>query len=93
MWSNNYFGHGFYLTNRFSLFKLEARIGSWASIVCDASYGPFFSAGISVSGAFDDKCWSDVTGFQYVNPTGRRANEVMTGRKHFKPVVVEVYSF
>ena len=65
--------------------------GSWASIVCDASYGPWFGAGIGVSGAFDDKCWSGVAGFQYVNPTGRPANEVMTGRKHFKPVVVEVY--
>jgi hypothetical protein len=65
--------------------------GSWASICCDSLCGPWFGAGIGVSGAFNDKCWSGVEGFQYVNPTNRPAKEVMTGSRYFKPVIVEVY--
>jgi hypothetical protein len=71
---------------------LFSSIGGRCSILRDLSYGPYFGGGIWVTGTFDDKCAIYVTGRQYANPTDRPAKEVMTGRMHFRPAIVEVYS-
>ena len=63
------------------------------SIGCDSLCGPIFGDGVVLGGFMGDLCFTCNSGSEYVNPTGRRAEEVMTGRLNFRPAIVEVYSF
>ena len=62
------------------------------SIGCDSMCGPIFGDGVVLGGFMGDLCFTRNSGREYVNPTGRRAEEVMTGRLNFRPAIVEVYS-
>ena len=62
------------------------------SIGCDSLCGPIFGDGVVLGGFMGDLCFTCNSGREYVNPTGRRAEEVMTGRLNFRPAIVEVYS-
>ena len=63
------------------------------SIGCNSLCGPIFGDGVVLGGFMGDLCFTCNSGSEYVNPTGRRAEEVMTGRLNFRPAIVEVYSF
>jgi hypothetical protein len=64
------------------------------SVCSSVLHGPWFGASIFVSGAFDATCWTSAgASQQYVNSTGVRAHEVMTGQCRFQPRIVEVYWF